>query len=418
MKTVVLVILFFFPILLGNTQGLVPNNSFEDTLKCPTSTDQVYNAPPWFRPTIGYSLGTSDYFNICSSNSSTSIPKNLFGYQNPHTGVAYAGIGVYFSEWELREYIEVKIKTALIKGKKYCVELYVSLADSSDGAIKEIGMYFSKDSVLSSDWLHISVIPQIENNYFLSDTNEWMLISGEYIAEGGERFIAIGNFRDDANTSVIDMDSVPCTSGNYCEIYYYIDDVSVYCCDDANTQIELGENTVICAKDSIKIGVEPAPGYVYKWQSANGLSNTDTNFAQVFVKPLTTTTYYLFVEDTSKMESCNNTTTDSITITVKNCDTVATKPNSVFIPNIFSPNGDGNNDVLYVLGNNIAHVNLVIYNRWGERVFESTDIKKGWDGSYMGKNKESIAAVFIYYCKVIYADGTEEELKGNITLVK
>jgi gliding motility-associated-like protein len=214
------------------------------------------------------------------------------------------------------------------------------------------------------------------------------------------------------------MDSVPCTSGNYCEIYYYIDDVSVYCCDDANTQIELGENTVICAKDSIKIGVEPAPGYVYKWQSANGLSNTDTNFAQVFVKPLTTTTYYLFVEDTSKMESCNNTTTDSITITVKNCDTVATKPNSVFIPNIFSPNGDGNNDVLYVLGNNIAHVNLVIYNRWGERVFESTDIKKGWDGSYMGKNKESIAAVFIYYCKVIYADGTEEELKGNITLVK
>ena len=91
-------------------------------------------------------------------------------------------------------------------------------------------------------------------------------------------------------------------------------------------------------------------------------------------------------------------------------------PNVVFIPNVFSPNGDAINDILYVRGEKVKEITFSIYNRWGELVFETQDINTGWDGTY--RSKACDQAVYIYHARVVYDDGTEQEKKGNVSLVR
>jgi gliding motility-associated-like protein len=88
----------------------------------------------------------------------------------------------------------------------------------------------------------------------------------------------------------------------------------------------------------------------------------------------------------------------------------------VFIPNIFSPNNDGNNDILYVRSEGIKELEFVIYDRWGEKIFETNDATQGWDGTYKGK--ELSTAVFSYYVKATSYGGESVEKKGNVTLVR
>ncbi|NJL75224.1 MAG: gliding motility-associated C-terminal domain-containing protein [Saprospiraceae bacterium] len=57
----------------------------------------------------------------------------------------------------------------------------------------------------------------------------------------------------------------------------------------------------------------------------------------------------------------------------------------IFVPLAFTPNNDGTNDILYVRGNPIEEVYFAVYNRWGQRVFETTDKNIGWDGTFQGR---------------------------------
>lgn len=106
---------------------------------------------------------------------------------------------------------------------------------------------------------------------------------------------------------------------------------------------------------------------------------------------------------------------DSVLVTV--CEDVE---NTVFVPNIFSPNGDLENDVLTVFGENLDDVKIKIYDRWGELLYESTSAEEavymGWDGTYEGK--KLTPQVFVYYLEGNYLDGETFFFQGNITLVK
>jgi gliding motility-associated-like protein len=88
----------------------------------------------------------------------------------------------------------------------------------------------------------------------------------------------------------------------------------------------------------------------------------------------------------------------------------------VFIPNTFTPNGDGKNDILYVRGLKVDEIYFAVYDRWGERVFETSDKTKGWDGVY--KNKPSDVGVFGWYLKAKCFNGLETFKKGNVTLIR
>jgi gliding motility-associated-like protein len=90
--------------------------------------------------------------------------------------------------------------------------------------------------------------------------------------------------------------------------------------------------------------------------------------------------------------------------------------NQVFIPNMFSPNGDGVNDVFMVYGNAIASMEMHIYNAWGQEVFMSKDLRQGWNGAMSGKMQP--AGVYVYIVMVKLQNGTTVNRKGNITIIR
>ena len=93
-------------------------------------------------------------------------------------------------------------------------------------------------------------------------------------------------------------------------------------------------------------------------------------------------------------------------------------PLSIYIPSAFTPNNDGINDTFGVKGEGIANFQIYVYNRWGEKVFESNDINFKWDGTY--KNQSLNPAVFVYTLKVVFANSEQPEklYKGSVTLLK
>lgn len=88
----------------------------------------------------------------------------------------------------------------------------------------------------------------------------------------------------------------------------------------------------------------------------------------------------------------------------------------VFIPDVFSPNGDGWNDVLYVRGPTVVEMEFAVHDRWGKRLFASGSVDQGWDGTANGDR--SASGVYVYTLIARASDGTRIERTGNITLVR
>lgn len=88
----------------------------------------------------------------------------------------------------------------------------------------------------------------------------------------------------------------------------------------------------------------------------------------------------------------------------------------IYVPSGFSPNGDGQNDELFVRGLNLEQLSFKIFDRWGELVFETTDQSVGWDGTFKGAKLDP--DVYVYHLKAICFDGQEQLIKGNVTLLK
>ncbi|MES2799124.1 MAG: T9SS type B sorting domain-containing protein [Bacteroidota bacterium] len=146
-------------------------------------------------------------------------------------------------------------------------------------------------------------------------------------------------------------------------------------------------------------------GYSYQWTPAAGLisptsQNTDAQVDQ-------TTIYTLSVSD--------GICTKSDTVQIKVFEFICGQP-FIFIPNAFTPNGDNENDVLYVRGVLIQDMIFRVFDRWGELVFESNDRLIGWDGTFRGKNLDP--DVYDYYLKAVCIDGEESIIKGNVTLMR
>jgi len=91
-------------------------------------------------------------------------------------------------------------------------------------------------------------------------------------------------------------------------------------------------------------------------------------------------------------------------------------PNFAGLPDAFSPNEDGSNDVLYVYGNQILTLNVEIYNRWGERVFSGSSKSDGWNGYHNGKKANS--GIYMYKLEAVFVDGESVKKTGDITLVR
>ena len=88
----------------------------------------------------------------------------------------------------------------------------------------------------------------------------------------------------------------------------------------------------------------------------------------------------------------------------------------IFLPNAFTPNADGRNDILYLRGINVAEMWLIIYNRWGEKVFETREQSRGWDGTF--RNALAPNAVYTWFAEIQDKRGVWEVIKGDVTLYR
>lgn len=141
------------------------------------------------------------------------------------------------------------------------------------------------------------------------------------------------------------------------------------------------------------------------WDFGNGETSTDQNTSVIFTSE---GTYTVCLEVTS--------TGTCIDSTCKNITVIEEVNSAIGVPLAFSPNSDNHNDVLYVRGQGIQSFTFILYNRYGEKVFETNDMSVGWDGIF--RNKEENTGVFVYYLEYKLMDGNIESSKGNITLVR
>ena len=143
----------------------------------------------------------------------------------------------------------------------------------------------------------------------------------------------------------------------------------------------------------------------YTWTPDNGLFSPNSQNTDAFIED--DIIYTLTVD----LGVC----TREDTVEIKVYEVICDDP-YVFIPNAFSPNGDGENDILYVRGIWIEEMIFRVFDRWGELVFESTDPQYGWDGTFRGRELDP--DVYDFYLDVTCVGGLKSITKGNVTLMR
>ena len=168
--------------------------------------------------------------------------------------------------------------------------------------------------------------------------------------------------------------------------------------------IATASETLVAEGSTVQLIGEPS-GLIYTWSPGQGVVNVNGQITDAVVDQ--TTIYTLTVTDgiCAKMD----------TVLITTFEFICGDP-YLYIPNAFSPNGDGENEILYVRGALVEEMVFRIYDRWGEMVFESFDRTDGWDGTFRGKALDP--DVYDYYLDVTCVGGDEAIVKGNITLLR
>lgn len=207
-------------------ENLVPNAGFETIEGKLKALGCIENATGWTSPTGA----RADIFTP-TKTVEINTPDNIYGKEDAKEGTNYAGVVAYsYGDAMARTYLMAKLTTPLKKGMKYCVKFNLSLAEASKYSSNQIGVNFnskpfgtdSKTAIL--DKTHV-LDPK---NKVFSAMYNWEQVCGIYYAEGGEKYITIGNFTSNENTKNEKNKKDPnMKKAVIIAAYYYIDDVSV-----------------------------------------------------------------------------------------------------------------------------------------------------------------------------------------------
>jgi gliding motility-associated-like protein len=372
---------------------------------------------------------------------------------------------------EGREYISAPLLTKLKRKSQYFVRFYVSPLSypKSSGSVMTysdaIGLTFT-DTAFSTQGLEIVTKPSVDNlkGRFIKDTIGWTSISGCYKATGSERYATIGNFRTNEETLFQLEDPVRSAKA----AYFYVDDVSVHEFNPLPDSLILA-----CVGETQKYNIA-FPNGTYKWNTGStdsiiNITKSGTYSVQVSVDNCILTDTILVVippeiqnkttilrgdttlcqgkkleldatsmpgqyiwstgAKTAKIE-VNKTSNYAVTVTNRcgtyNDDVDITFKKcacNVYVPNAFSPNGDGVNDELQVFfGCDFDYrvKRFQVFNRWGSPVFSAfntNDIR--WNGQIGGKELQP--DVYVWYLEYEFdIDGKTKNVieSGDFTIVK
>lgn len=271
-------LLFAFAITVGaGAQNLVPNPDFEEYYRCPVNFipyPKLKLVPGWTMPT----KGTSDYFNSCGSEEA-GVPQNFAGKMKAHSGDGYIGLILrknFYSNWlkddrtddTYREYLMAELTQPLEEGKTYCVKFYYCLALYAEYAVDRIGASFTKERLDMNNDGKLYTAAQINHlpGKLMKNKYRWEMLCGTFVANGGEKYITIGNFSGNEQT-LYEQLNTQYLEKKLAQAYYYIDDVSVELIDEncncecyrdppvdeVEIPVETGEYDKLQAGDSIVI---------------------------------------------------------------------------------------------------------------------------------------------------------------------
>ncbi len=432
-------------------QNLIPNPSFEILKACPTGSGQLDLAEPW------EAILTPDLFNVCSESVTYGVPQNqTCNYLLPQEGDGYTGMFVYNSH----EFIRVTLTDTLETGRRYYVRFFVAAEDNCGATnipyatTDAIGLAVKGTGPIDN----FRVVAQ-NRGTVISDALKWTKVSGCFVAEGNELIVQIGNFLDDDSTLIAtNMPQVPNTQQFN---YMFVDDVlltpfdpfpdTLLLCDgqplnlnasfyDANLQWLTGETSpVLLALDTGNFVVTATiDGCVMREEvtvvnfSYKDLMPPDTSICkgdEIRLSPGIPGRYRWQNGDEAKTITISKPDTYKAVVSNMcgdfNFEQKLTNEDcrcSVFVPNIFTPNGDGINDLLEIgLGCDYEYIpkQFRIFNRWGGLAFSADNfLAIKWDGNQQGKPAQNGEFTWYLSYELIY-DGRSRLIieDGSVTVV-
>ncbi len=223
-------------------KNLVPNGSFENFKK---KSGSIKAAVPWQQ------IASVDYYQAPLQNDTSR-------FKGARTGTSYAGLRY---QKKYKEFLQVKLAEPLKRGTKYEFEMYVRLGFWSNALLKSIGAHFSKTGYQGLNGLtKANVIDTVSKKGGFYNNMDWFKVSGIYIADGGEKYLTIGNFSENVRKDMVKENIL---RGGFKEAYYFVDDVSLKRMkpkeDEIKTVIvgsslEEKEDSVLEVKKDIKVG--------------------------------------------------------------------------------------------------------------------------------------------------------------------
>ncbi len=302
--------LFVLPIKINaQIANYVSNGNFEDTIpnfyQSPSNSAKYWNSIDTNK--YAYSLfSTIPYIN--------SAPYCGTGFQYPRSGNNFA-LCQFFCEGSLctptyqRGYLRNRLKQLLQGGKTYCAKFYVVNTNNNRVAMERYGVYFASsilDTIIYCNAPLTYISPQIENNSgVITDTLNWIPITGTFVATGNEKYMVIGNFRSNATTNTLQLNTPLTTQSSD----IYIDDVSVI---ELNLPAYAGPNIYGIPNNTVYIGRPQDVGIDeacmwYKLPNTTTAIDTAAGIT-VTVGTITTDTYVV------RQEICGNVKWDTVVV--------------------------------------------------------------------------------------------------------
>lgn len=223
-------------------KNIVPNGSFENYRK---KTGSIKQAIPWQQ------IASVDYYQEPISNDTSS-------QKGARTGNCYAGLRF---QKKYKEFLQVKLAEPLHRGTTYEFEMYIRLAFWSNASLKSFGALFSKIGYKSkNDVVKSALIDSVSKKGSFINGYRWFKISGKYLADGGEKYVTIGNFSPNVKKDMVRMNVF---KFGFKEAYYFVDDISMVKAKEVVEKVKVeivgsfnvdAQDSVLEVKKDVKVG--------------------------------------------------------------------------------------------------------------------------------------------------------------------
>lgn len=454
-------------------QNLVINPGFEEQDYCPCGRSDI-PVRNWYN--------CSTYYNRCSLCNSNSIPDNIDGRLYPHEGNAFVWVSTYSNDlsWGSRNFIGGRLTAPLKTGREYYASLRAVSAtpnwESSSGYVarfysNKLGLGFSTDSLQLNFNMgqhgYPPVTPGIWMDEIHTDTVNWKLINGTFLATQDFEYLYVGNFFNQQETFFI---APPTNVNQILNSWYFIDDVKLYQVPQPQTSL-----LVLCQGDSIQVSVDTdelcnwrlhyiqgftqelnfpkgvfhlVPGltpdtlfcsvtlgdstFIWKYPVYLNSRNQpqiyiDGNYCQdsaltlvvtgnftntVWNDNSTLSTLKIIAPGRYSVETTSGSCKDSaeIVVAIPNCF------DEYYIPTAFTPDGDGFNDLFTIYTNPNLSWSLIIFDRWGAEIMQLNNENPFWDG--LLNKRDWSESVFPYLFTLKDFKGRIRTEWGKILLIK